>query len=305
MKKALARLAILAGSAYVLASVWLYRSQRRMLYFPQPLLSRPRAESFAIESHGVRRHGWIINPGREQALLYFGGNRESVEQNDELFARALPRASIYLIPYRGFSGNPGSPSEQALFADALADYDYVAARHPVVDVMGRSLGSGVAVYVAVNRPVSRLVLTTPYDSIQSLAQQKYPLFPMRLILEDKFDSSQRVPSLSAKTLVLVADHDLVVPRASTDRLISKFRVPPRVEVVAQSDHSSIIHKPEYARAIRMFLRRRSRRKGRAMDLIPSRQTGAVSTGGDTSTVAGSPQGGNAECDPVHSSGTSG
>jgi pimeloyl-ACP methyl ester carboxylesterase len=262
---------MLAGSAYLLASVWLYRSQRRMLYFPQPLLTRPRAQSFAIESNGVTRHGWIINPGREQALLYFGGNRESVEQNEELFARALPRASIYLIPYRGFSGNPGSPSEQALFADALADYDYVAARHPVVDVMGRSLGSGVAVYVAVNRPVSRLVLTTPYDSIQSLAQEKYPLFPMRLILEDKFDSSRRVPSLTAKTLVLVADHDLVVPRASTDRLISKFRVPPAVTVIGHSDHSTIIHKPDYARAIRSFLKRRSRRKNRAVNLTSDKE----------------------------------
>jgi pimeloyl-ACP methyl ester carboxylesterase len=261
VRKALVRLALLASSAYVLTAVWLYRSQRRLLYFPQPLLANPRAAWFAIESQGVRRHGWIINPGHRKALLYFGGNRESVEQDDDFFRRTLPRTSVYLIPYRGFSGNPGSPSEQALFADALFDYDYIAARHASVDVMGRSLGSGVAVYVAVNRPVARLVLTTPYDSIQSLAQEKYPLFPMRLILEDKFESWRRVPSIEAKTLVLVAENDLVVPRASTNRLISQFRVRPNVLVINNSDHSTIIEKTAYANAIRFFLSRRNRRTG--------------------------------------------
>ena len=260
MKKALGRLAILAGSAYLFASVWLYRSQRRMLYYPQPLIAVPRAESFTIESNGVRRQGWIINPGQTQALLYFGGNRESVEQCEEFFRRNLPRTSVYLIPYRGFSGNPGSPSEQALFADALGDYDYIAARHAAVDVMGRSLGSGVATYVAVNRPVPRLVLTTPYDSIQSLAQEKYPLFPMRLILEDKFESWRRVAELTAKTMILIAAEDKVVPRASTDRLISHFRTPPQIVVIGKADHSTIISTREYARAIRKFLTRSRRRR---------------------------------------------
>jgi pimeloyl-ACP methyl ester carboxylesterase len=259
VKKTLLRLALLAGSAYVLTAVWLYRSQRRLLYFPQPLLANPRAEWFAIESQGVRRHGWIINPGRRQALLYFGGNRESVEQNEEFFRKTLPGTSVYLIPYRGFSGNPGSPSEQALFADALFDYDYIAARHSAVDVMGRSLGSGVAVHVAANRKFARLVLTTPYDSIQSLAQEKYPIFPMRFILEDKFESWRRVPAIDAKTLVLVAENDLVVPRASTERLISRFRVRPNILVINDSDHSSIIDKTAYANAIRFFLSGRNRR----------------------------------------------
>lgn len=260
MKKALARLAIVAVSAYVLTAAWLYRSQRRMLYFPQPLITHPRAEPFAIQSQGVQRTGWIINPGHRQALLYFGGNRESVEQNEEFFRKALPWTSVYLIPYRGFSGNPGSPSEQSLFADALSDYDYVAARHAAVDVMGRSLGSGVAVYVAVNRKFARLVLTTPYDSIQSLAQEKYPIFPMRLILEDKFESWKRVPSIEARTLVLVAENDLVVPRASTDRLIAHFRVAPELVFVRESDHSTIIATKVYARAIRKFLTRSRRRR---------------------------------------------
>jgi len=260
LKKALGRLAILAGSAYLLASVWLYRSQRRMLYYPQPLTVVPRAKTFAIKSNGVRRQGWVINPGQTQALLYFGGNRESVEQCEEFFRRSLPRTSVYLIPYRGFSGNPGAPSEEALFSDALADYDYVAARHAGVDVMGRSLGSGVAVHVAVNRPVARLVLTTPYDSIQSLAQEKYPLFPMRLILEDKFESWRRVPQLAAKTMILIADQDKVVPRASTDRMISHFRAPPQTVVIGNADHSSIIATREYARAIRKFLTRSRRRR---------------------------------------------
>ncbi len=253
MKKTLGRILIVAGAAYVLASTWLYRSQRRLLYLPQPLSATPKADSFHIESQGLRRQGWVVNPGQKRALLYFGGNAEPVEQVDDFFRNTLPRTSVYLIPYRGYSGNPGSPSEAALFADALEGYDHVAARHANVAVMGRSLGSGVAIYVAVNRPVTRLVLTTPYDSIQNVAQKKYPIFPMRWILADKYESWRRAPAIQAKTLILVATDDKVISRASTDNLIARMKIQPDVVVIEKADHRSITTRVEYAEAIREFL----------------------------------------------------
>jgi pimeloyl-ACP methyl ester carboxylesterase len=195
----------------------------------------------------------VINPGHPRALLYLGGSGESVEREEQFFRDTLPNISVYLIPYRGYSGNPGSPTEAALFADALHDFDHIAARHDVVDVMGRSLGTGVAVYVAVHRKVHRLVLTTPYDSIANLGQQEYPMFPVRLLMKDKFDSWRRAPLVAASTLVLIAGRDQVVPRASTDNLVTRMKPPPRMVVFDAAAHNTIISEPGYAEAVRNFL----------------------------------------------------
>ncbi len=253
MKKILAWLLALAALAYVCATVWLYRSQREMLYFPPAALAAPEGQSFQLRSQGMALHGWVINPGQRQALLFFGGSAESVEREAPFFRANLPGISVYLLPYRGYSGNPGSPTEAGLFADALTAYDYVAARHPNVAIMGRSLGTGVAVYVAVERPVARMVLVTPYDSIENIAQDQYPMFPVRLLMKDKFESWRRAPLVHAPTLVLVAADDATVPRVYSDNLISKFAPRPQVVVVDHADHGSILGKPEYAGAITRFL----------------------------------------------------
>jgi pimeloyl-ACP methyl ester carboxylesterase len=253
VKKVLGWLLALACTAYLSATAWLYHSQRSLLYFPRPLLANPRADAFDIESQGLKRHGWLINPGQRLALLYLGGSGESVEQDADFFRDTMPGVSVYLIPYRGYSGNPGSPTEAALFADALADYDYIATRHAAVDVMGRSLGTGVAVYLAVHRKVERLILTTPYDSIENLAQDEYPFFPVRLLIKDKFESWRRAPLIAVNTLILIASDDQVVPRVNTDNLIAHMKVPPDVVVIDHAEHNTIITKTEYADAIRAFL----------------------------------------------------
>ena len=119
--------------------------------------------------------------------------------------------------------------------------------------MGRSLGSGVAVYVAINRKVARMILATPYDSIENVAQDKYPIFPIRILLKDKFESWRRAPLVRAATLVLIAGDDQVVPRSNSDRLIAQFRVRPDVVVIGQAGHNTISVKSGYAQAIRVFL----------------------------------------------------
>lgn len=253
MKKVLGWVLALACSAYLLATAWLYHSQRSLLYFPRPLLASPQAEPVEIDSQGLKQHGWVINPGRPRALLYLGGSGESVERDADFFRDTMPGITVYLIPYRGYSGNPGSPTESALFADALRDFDYIAARHAAVDVMGRSLGTGVAVYVAVHRKLDRLILTTPYDSIVNLGQDQYPFFPVRWLMKDKYESWRRAPLIAVNTLILVASDDQVVPRINTDNLISHMRVRPEVVVIDKAAHDTIFAKAEYADAIRSFL----------------------------------------------------
>ena len=93
------------------------------------------------------------------------------------------------------------------------------ARHSQITVIGRSLGSGIATYLASQRPVSRLLLITPYDSIANVAAGRLPMFPVHWLLLDKYESWRYAPQITAPTRILAAEHDDVIPRLHTDALL--------------------------------------------------------------------------------------
>jgi pimeloyl-ACP methyl ester carboxylesterase len=151
-----------------------------------------------------------------------------------------------LLHYRGYGGSSGEPSEAALFADALALFDKLRSEHQNIVVVGRSLGSGVAVYLASQRPVARLVLVTPYDSLQDLAKQQFPYLPVGWLLLDKFESWKYASKVNAPTLIIAAEHDEVIPRTSTDALYSRFHSEVvDLKVVAGTNHNTISESSEY------------------------------------------------------------
>lgn len=113
-----------------------------------------------------------------KALIYFGGNAEDVSLSLPLFSKAFPEYAIYLLHYRGYGGSSGTPSETALRDDAHALFDKVYTEHPSTVVIGSSLGTGVAVHLASQRPASRLILIMSYDSIQDIAAFRFPYIPV-------------------------------------------------------------------------------------------------------------------------------
>ena len=142
----------------------------------------------------------------------------------------------------------------ALFSDGLALYQLVSQKHDSVAVMGRSLGSAVAVYLASREAVDRLILVTPFDSMTELASTYYPLVPVRLLLKDKFDSRSRAAAIDAPTLVLIAERDEVIPRKKSDRLAAAFQPGlAKIIVVPGAGHNNIETSSRYAEAIQTFL----------------------------------------------------
>jgi uncharacterized protein len=181
--------------------------------------------------------------------VYFGGNSEDVSMNMPGFAAEFPDSAIYLLHYRGFGGSAGSPSEAALFEDALTLFDQVRSKHSEVAVVGRSLGSSVALHVASRRPVSRLVLITPFDSVQELGARLFPVFPVRWLLRDKFESWRYAPLVTAPTLLIVAQDDEVVPRASSMQLLSRFKDGIATLKALDGNHNTISTSAEYSRLL--------------------------------------------------------
>jgi uncharacterized protein len=229
----------------------LFMSQRSLIYFPHPASQPGSAATIKLPVDGGDVLVTVRPREGTQALLYFGGNAENVSYSLPELAVAFPDHALYLLNYRGYGGSSGRPSEAALFADALALFDKVRADHQDIVVMGRSLGSGVAVYLASLRPVERMVLVTPYDSLQDLAVRQFPFFPVRWLMLDRFESGKYAAQVTAPTLLIAAEHDEIIPRASTESLASRFREGiAQLKVVPGAGHNSISERPEYMRLLK-------------------------------------------------------
>ena len=239
--------------AYVGICIAMFVLQRHFQYFPTPRRLGPThmAASFrsgdALLQLTVRRHA---GPG---AVLYFGGNGEDVSGSLGPLVQAYPEREIVMLHYRGYGGSEGVATEAALTADAVGLFDQVHAGHPDVIVIGRSLGTGVATRLASTRPVSRLVLVTPYDSLLGIAQRQFPIFPVSWLLVDKYESWRYVPKVSAPTLMLVAERDEIIPMASSERLRARFPAGQVTWVmVGGASHNTIQDHPAYVRALKSF-----------------------------------------------------
>lgn len=224
----------------------LYFFQRALIYFPQPAAVRTRVVPVANGVEGLQVLASVREHVGPQAVVYFGGNAEDVSQSLAPLAAAYPEHAVYLLHYRGYGGSGGTPSEAALTHDALALFDQVQRTHPQVVVIGRSLGSGVAVQLASQRPVAQLVLVTPYDSLQEIAAGQFPVFPVRWLLKDKFESGRHAAQVRAPVLLMAAEHDEVIPRASTDQLLARFASGQAVmHVLPGTAHNTISEHPLY------------------------------------------------------------
>jgi pimeloyl-ACP methyl ester carboxylesterase len=240
---------IMVVSAVILFAVAcgvLFVFQRSLIYYPRPR-SNPEGSILMTLPVGIATVHVSTHPrAGPAALIYFGGNAEDVSLDVPDLVDAFPDRAIYALHYPGYGGSSGSPSQQAIFDAALALFDQVHAEHPNIVVIGRSLGSGVAVWTASQRPIERLVLVTPFDSLADVAAAQYPLLPVRWLLRDRFDSWRYAPQVTAPTRIIVAEDDELVPRSSSDRLRTRFRdgIASYV-VVPNAGHNTIQDNPGY------------------------------------------------------------
>lgn len=250
------KLGILVGifiTIYILGGVYLFIYQRDFMYFP----TARSAHAFEIKQFSPDEETInviVLNKGKQDAIIYFGGNGELVVNNAAGFIKTFPRHTIYLVNYRGYSGSSGAPTEQAFYSDAQYIYDGVATRHEKISVIGRSLGTGVATFLASTRAVDKMVLVTPYDSIQNLARDQYPIYPISLLLIDKYNSLGRIKDISSTTLIILAEHDAVIPFKYSAQLIKEFSPSQvTVEIIKGAGHNNLSQRNKYYFLLNEFL----------------------------------------------------
>ena len=213
----------IALGAYAALVGGLFVFQRQLLYLPD----RTRPELLGLEQLGVRETAlatedglsllsWYLppRPGRP-VIAYFHGNGGHIGYRVERLLRFGREGYGVLMPeYRGYGGNPGTPSETGFYADgraalAFLDREGVAADRLVL--YSESLGSGVAVALAVEHEVAALVLEAPFTSVAEVAQSHFPYVPASRMVVDRFDSLSRISKVKAPILVLHGERDRIVP----------------------------------------------------------------------------------------------
>jgi pimeloyl-ACP methyl ester carboxylesterase len=165
--------------------------------------------------------------------------------------------AVLAVNYRGYGDSQGDPAEIRIVDDGCMLFDWLAARNHVdprrIAVVGRSLGSGVAVQVAKERPAHSVVLITPYDSILAIAKRKFRAMPIHYMLRHRFESIKYAPALHAPTFVLRAASDDVVPHSHTDQLVAKLAQLCGDETVPGSDHLNIPYLDDTQARVAHFL----------------------------------------------------
>ena len=238
---------------YLTIGTLLYVYQKDILYHPTPDIKTDYG-GFVLKDGNVSTYIHVLNEGHKNAILYFGGNAESMAQSSDYIAQQFPEFTCYLMDYRGYGSSTGEPSQKAIYKDALALYDRVKQKHQRISIGGRSLGTSVAAYVASRREVSKLALITPFDSIVSIAQERYPIYPASLLLKDTYKLISYVKDIKAKTFVVMAEKDKVVPKSHSLRLIKAFNKEQLITTVIKGrGHVDISDDERYYKIMQDFI----------------------------------------------------
>jgi fermentation-respiration switch protein FrsA (DUF1100 family) len=248
---ALKWLLIVVSVAYACGLVVLFLVQRSFL-FPVPTIARttPQAAGFPeAEEHllttadGEKVVVWHVSakPGRP-VILYFHGNGDYLAGFFGRFRDLIADGTgIVALSYRGYAGSSGQPSERGLLEDAAAAYAFTAAGYGAdkIIVWGFSLGSGVAVALAADQPVGKLILEAPYTSVADVAASLFWFMPVRLAMRDQFRSDERIARVKVPLLIMHGSNDPVIPIVLGERLFALAREPKQFVRFAGGGHENL------------------------------------------------------------------
>jgi fermentation-respiration switch protein FrsA (DUF1100 family) len=248
---ALKWLLIVVSVGYVCGLVVLFLAQRAVL-FPTPTTARtsppeagfPEAEEHVLTTaDGERVIVWHVQakPGHP-VVLYFHGNGDYLAGFFGRFREIIADGTgVVALSYRGYAGSSGQPSEHGLLRDAAAAYAFTIARYRTdqIVVWGFSLGSGVAVALAADHPVGKLVLEAPYTSIADVAASAFWFAPVRLLMRDQFRSDERIARVKAPLLMMHGALDPTIPVTFGERLFALANEPKRFVRLARGGQNDL------------------------------------------------------------------
>lgn len=239
MRTLLRGIAIAAITFYGAICAYMYVKQDSLIYpggtvevdpLPDPGAAAAKdfqAVTLATPDGEHLKAWWHAPEDGHGVVLYLHGNRENIaapwrlERLNDLVAAGL---GVMGVEYRGFGGSSGHPSEQGLITDAETAFDDAAKRAPGarIAVFADSLGTGVAVALATQRPVAGLLLDSPFGSARRVAELAYPWLPIKFLLNSPWDSAARIATLSVPVTIAACEQDRKVPFSEAKRLFDSI-----------------------------------------------------------------------------------
>lgn len=241
---------------------------RSLLYYPQSISEKRLeyinknytdvSEQRLSTVKNVRLHGWLIKKNMQKlpTVFYFGGNAEEVSLNIEDFHERI-NANFVLFNYRGYGLSTGKPSETALKQDAQEIFEYFSKEYSLkkehIFVMGRSLGSGIAMFLAANNAVHKVILISPYCSIAEVAYDHFPDFLVNLMLSDRWETSKLVERIQSPVLLLAASDDEIIHFRHTRKLYESIGSEKKLIRIENCGHNTISFRLDYWKELNDFI----------------------------------------------------
>lgn len=212
-------------------------------------------------SDGIKLHGWLLKSEKPKAtILWSHGNAGNISDRlDNLSKLASLPFNVFLYDYRGYGKSEGKPSEQGVYLDSQAAYDYLLTR-PEVDpekivVYGRSLGGAVALDLATKKTCRSLILESTFTSAQDMAQLMFGAVPMGWLMRSEFASIEKIKKLQVPILILHGDQDDIVPYDFGKQLFEAATEPKEFYEITGAAHNDtyLIGGDEYFERIKNFI----------------------------------------------------
>ena len=235
---------IMAFASFVLASVenlFLFHPARKLASDPS-VLGLDYEDVLIDSSDGVQLHGWYLPAAGSPTILYLHGNGGNIADRIDKAACLVHQGyPVLMVDYRGYGGSSGSPSEEGVYRDAVAMYQWLRREHGLepgeIVVWGMSLGGAVAVELASRVEVGALIAESTFTDTREVASIVYPWLP-RLFLRQRFDSRSKVGRLTIPKLFIHGGQDEVVPLAMGQSLYEAAAPPKSFYLVPGAKHAN-------------------------------------------------------------------
>jgi fermentation-respiration switch protein FrsA (DUF1100 family) len=263
------KLLLAAIACYAVLVLVVYFMQGRMLYLadvPGRSLDRTPADIGAAHedvwieaSDGVRLHGWFLPGDSDRVLLFFHGNAGNISHRLESIRQFLQLGlSVLIIDYRGYGQSEGRTTEQGIYRDAEAAWQYLAetGRIPAsrIIVFGRSMGASAAAYVASRHRPLALVVESSFTSVPDIAAEYYPWLPVRWLSRLRHSAEQFVRQAGCPVLVIHSRDDEIVPFRHGEAIFAAARAPSAfLEIRGTHNDAFLRDEQNYLAGLRSFL----------------------------------------------------
>ncbi len=247
----------------VLALLLRWREPSMIFYPMREMYGTPDQAGLKFEdvwlttSDDVKIHGWYVPAAGTAAttILFLHGNAGNISHRLEKLAILHNLgAATFIIDYRGYGRSEGKPDEPGTYRDAQAAYDWLAKQHSQIILYGESLGSAVAVDLAVKTPVAGLIIEEPFTSIADVGQKMFPFLPVRLLAKNKYDTLSKMSRLRAPLLILHSEEDEMFPMSYAQRLLAAAPEPKRlVKLHGSHNDAFLVSATAYRQALADFL----------------------------------------------------